>query len=466
MSGYVLVIDRGSTNTKAVVFNTRGEEILICARSSPKAVATHPGWWEQDMEAIWQVAAQTIRDVFNAGIAPDEVLGVFPVGQGNGLMAIDKAGAPVRMGIHSLDSRAAGIVAQWQADGRYAKAVEIVGLPFGAGAPLPLLCWLRENNRAEYDTIDKILFSKDWIAYRFCGAICTDPTDASGAGLMDLQSNAYAHDMFEMLGAGFVQDQLPEIRACHEIAGHVTNEAAKQTGLLEGTPVLCGAHDIAACSFGIGAVDPQQLVCAVGTWGLNLAPTKHLDGLPAVMRHTVPGWQLTGVGDGNSGGCLDIMLEMLGVVDYDEAQRMIAGREPTDIIFQPAIFSTGAGFDGICSWHGRADLLLAVYEGIVMGHARNIRLMNGPFKKLWLVGGGAKSPVFGQLFADITGLTVHVPAISEITARGGALNALVGLGVCKDYDEAALPVPAKATFEPNNREFYARKFERFQAQLK
>ena len=467
---YVVVIDRGSTNTKAVVFNTQGDEILVSSCASPKPVSLRAGWWEQNMDSIWEVAAKAIRGIFDTGmVSPAQILGVIPVGQGNGLMCIDKNGKPSRMGIHSLDSRAEAVLAAWQADGRYAKALETIGTPFFAGSPLPLLCWLRENAPGELEAIDKALFSKDWIAYKLSGVIGTDPTDASGAGLMDIRRNAYAHSTFDLLEAGFIRDKLPEIRPSHQIIGHVTKEAAAQTGLREGTPVLCGAHDIAAFPFGVGAVNTRQPICALGTWGINLVPAKSLDGLPAAIYHTVPGYYLTGAGNGGSGGCLDLMLGMLGVSSYDQAEELIAGRTPTDIIFHPFVFGAGANFYGIKSWHGKADLLLAIYEGIAMGHCLNIGVIPKweESECLWLVGGGAKSKIFGQLFADISGLTVKIPLINEMTARGGALNALVGLGVYKNHEEAAIPVRVKIGHKPDpeRRAFYARKFELFKEKM-
>ncbi|MDR2687364.1 MAG: carbohydrate kinase [Oscillospiraceae bacterium] len=468
---YVVVIDRGSTNTKAVVFNAAGEEVLVSSRASPRPVSPRPGWWEQDMDLVWEAAAGAVRGIFEAGaVPPGDILGVYPVGQGNGLMPIDGGGKPLRMGIHSLDSRAGGILGRWQADGRYARALGTVGLPFSAGSPLPLLCWLRENAPEEFRAIGKALFVKDWIAYKLSGAVGTDFTDASGAGLMDLRRGAYARDVFDLLDAGFIQSKLPEIRRSHRRAGCVTRRAAAETGLPEGTPVLCGAHDIAACAFGAGAADPRQLVCAMGTWGMNLLPAKSLDGLPAALYHIAPGYYLTGAGDGNSGACLDFMLEMLGVPQYERAEAMIAGREPTDIVFHPFLFGAGAGFHGLRDWHGKEDLLLAVYEGIVMGHCLNIGAIpgSGRLECLWIAGGGSKSKVFGQLLADIAGLAVKVPAAGEMTARGGALDALVGLGVFENHARAAIPAPVKALLrpDPRRREFYARKFERFKATIK
>jgi len=479
MKEYIIAVDRGSTNVKAVVFNTRGEEILVSVCASPKPVSLRPDWWEQDMDEIWESAAKAIRGVFAEEIRPEDILGVIVTGQGNGLMPIDKDGNPAGKGILSTDSRAAEIVSGWQADGRYEQALRTVHLPFAAGSPLPLAAWFHTNDPAVFEAMDKLLFSKDWVRYKLCGTVCTDPSDASGAGLMDLCKSTYAYDVFDLLGVGCIRDKLPEIRPSHQVAGSVTKEAAARTGLLAGTPVFCGAHDIAAYPFGIGSADPKQLVCAAGTWGMNLLPAKSLDGLPAALYHSVPGYYLTGVGDGNSGGCLDNMLGTLcgeekrlaaaqGRSLYDYIEDGLLDREPTGILFHPFLFGSdvGASFYGIKNWHSKTDILRAVYEGIVMGHCANIRAIpgHGAVDFIWLIGGASKSAVVGQLFADITGFPVKVPAVREVTARGGALNALVGLGICKDHAEAAIPVSVRAEYLPNPdmQEFYARKFAIFE----
>ena len=483
MGSYIIAVDRGSTNTKAVVFDTCGEEILVSSVASQKPISVRTGWWEQDMDQVWKTASEAIRGVFAKGICPKDILGVITVGHGNGLMSIDCAGNPVGMGIHSLDCRADGVLGQWMEDGRYDKAIHTVGMPFPVGSPLPLMAWLMENAPETVTTIDKILFSKDWVNYKLCGVIGTDPSDASGAGLMDIRKGRYAYEIFDMLGLAAIVQKLPEIRLSHEILGHVTEQAAEETGLLAGTPVLVGAHDIAAFPLGIGAVDIRQIVSAVGTWGLNLIPVKSPNDYSAVLYHTVPDYYLTGAGDGNSGGCLDIMLQHLcthervlaeqkGISIYEYIEDMVTDCAPTGILFHPFLFgsaqssSVGAGFTGLKNWHRKADLLLSVLEGIVMGHWANIRMIPGyaDIEFIWLVGGGARLQVFGRLFADITGLRIKVPAAHEITARGGALCALVGLGLCKDYTQAAIPARIRAEYQPDPKRhiFYKKKFEIFQ----
>lgn len=482
MGKYVLVVDRGSTNVKAVLVDVNGKETAVSSCPSQKPVSLKPGWWEQDMEMIWENSVQAIRGIFSKGYLPEDILGVFVTGQGNGMMPVGQDGKPSRMGILSLDSRAAEIQSGWIEDGRYGKAVETVKMPFGTGAPLPLLAWFLQQEPEEFKKIHTVLFSKDWIRYKLCGVLCTDRTEASGAGLMDLSKNDYAYEVFRLLGLDAIIEKLPPIHLPHEIVGAVTGQAAMETGLNEGTPVLCGAHDTAAYPFGVGTIDSKQLVSVIGTWGMNVVPVKDLAGAPAGLYHTVPGYFLSIAGDGNSGGCFDLMIDRLCQHEKAEAKEknlsvyqyledMVLSAPPTGILFQPFVFghafnsSAGAGFYGIRNWHTKADYMRAVYEGIVMGHYYYIRLIPdyGKFESVWLIGGGSQSRIFGQMFADITGLKVKVPEVKEVTARGGALAALVGLGIYEGYDKAAIPSEVAVEYTPNPklREFYQKKYEIF-----
>lgn len=480
---YVIAVDRGSTNVKAVVFDVKGNEISSSSYPCQRPVSIKPGWWEQDMVEMWESARKSIKGLFDSGeFVPDDIKGIFVTGQGNGLMPIDKNGNPSRSGILSLDSRSANIHAKWVSDGRLEKATKTAGIPIAVGGPLPILAWLKSNEEEEFENIEKILFSKDWIRYKLSGVICTDPTDASGAGLMDLSKNDYAWDTFKLLELDEIVDKLPPLYPSHEKVGEITKEASIATGLNEGTAVLCGAHDICSYPFGIGSLDSKELVSVVGTWGFNSVPAKTTEGAVAALYHTVPGYYLACMGDGNSGGCIDIMLskicgeemnkaDELNISHFEYIENMIKTEKPNGILFQPFIFgsifnnSASAGIYGLKNWHTKSQLLYSIFEGIVMGHYYYMHILPGfsEFNSLWLIGGGAKSGVIGQLFANVTGLTVKVPKTLEITARGGAMNAWVGLGVYKNHEDACIPPEIRSTYEPDPElhEFYKKKFELF-----
>jgi len=483
MKKYIIVVDRGSTNVKAVVFNTKAEVVLTTTYANPAAISPKPGWVELDLEANWKSVAGAIKKIFNNDVKPEEVLGVMITGQGNGVTFIDKQGKSTS--ISSLDIRGVDMLNEWKADGRFPKAVELTGTVFNASSAMPALAWLKKNARDVYDSIDTVMFIIDWMNYKLTGVIGTQWADVSGSGMMKLRDCKcdYAYDVLDLFGLEEIKTKLPPIQMCHEMRGTVTKEAAELTGLTEGTPVLSGIYDIAAFPYGIGSMNPREVVHAIGTWGISCRPAARIEecGI-STLYHPVPGYYVTGMGDSVAGCCLDFIMNTLcdhekqeaekkGMTVYQYVEDMIADREPTGILFQPYPFGNmfskhaGAGFTGIRSWHTKADILRAVYEGIVMGYKTYCTLLADCDKcdVHWLIGGGAKSKVFGQMFADIFGVTVKIPVTSEITARGAVLNALVGLGVCKDHEEATIPVGVKAEYtpDPEKKEFYAKKFEAF-----
>lgn len=483
MKKYVIVVDRGSTNVKAVVFNTLAEVVLTTTYANPDPVLPQPGWRELDMELNWKSVASAIRRIFENGIRPDEILGVIVTGQGSGMTFIDKDGQATS--ISSLDNRTADIYNGWQADGRFGQAAQLSGTAFVAPSALPLLAWFKTNAPEVYQSIDSVMFIIDWMNYKLTGVIGTQWTDMSNAGMMDLRTGKceYANDVLELFGIGDIKDKLPPIQKCHELRGAITKEAATETGLLEGTPVLAGIYDITAFPFGVGTVNPKELVHALGTWAISVRPIASMAECGMMsMYHPVSGYYLTGMGESIAGCCLDFVLNTLCEYEQQEAEKkgisvyrfvedMIADREPTGILFQPYVFGSifnkeaGAGFTGVRCWHTKADMLRAVYEGIVMGYKAYSGLIAGADQcdVHWIVGGGAKSKIFGQMFADIFGVTVKVPVTSEITARGAALCALVGLGVYKDFEEASIPVAVQAEYKPNPdmQAFYAKKYAAF-----
>ncbi|HBC3431799.1 TPA: hypothetical protein KDY17_004682, partial [Vibrio parahaemolyticus] len=114
MNNYILVLDRGSTNIKAVVFDTEGNEVRCCNVPCETPTSKEPGWWEQDINDVWEKTALAINTLFKTtSILPDEIIGVIPAGQGNGLIVIDQQGNLLRQGILSLDSRASEIFDGW-----------------------------------------------------------------------------------------------------------------------------------------------------------------------------------------------------------------------------------------------------------------------------------------------------------------------------------------------------------------
>lgn len=480
MNKYVLSIDRGSTNIKAVVFDQDGNEIAGATVPCNNLHSKHTGFWEQDVEKIWETTVTAINQLWASGTKPNEIIGVTLTGQGNGLIGLDKNGNLVRDGIHSLDSRANEIIAEWSQDPNYGKITKKLGIPLNGGSPLPIAKWIEINEPENYQKIDKIIFSKDLIRYCLSNQICSDYTDVGGASLINLDTGQIATDIFKHFGLESLSSKIPPIKHSHEITGYVTSDAAKQTGLLQDTPIFAGAHDICAYQFGIGNFATDQLVTIIGTWGMGQVTSDTYKDSIAPIYHIVPHKYISLLGDGNSGGCLDILLENFAKFDkvsgleteksvYQVVEDKVLNSNPNGIIFLPFLFGNLAnpdasgGLFGLKNWHVSSDIFRAIYEGIIFGHHFNNSLLPNfaELKGIWLIGGGSKSKLFGQMLADLSQKNVYVPDVEAVGARGVAMSAWVGLNYYPDFESACIATNISKTFTPNPQmyEYYEKKYE-------
>lgn len=477
---YVCIVDRGTTNTKAVLFDLNGNEACVYRKSSQRPAVLKPGWFEQDMNGIWESAAGAVRGLVRQLEPEDEIVGVSVTGQGGGIFPVDVKGNPVRQGVASLDTRAEYLMRRFEEDGTKEWWIKSSGGSLLASCPQIMLCWMKENEPAAYEATEHILFSKDWVRYRLTGEYATDITDASPPGLLAKDEKSWFYEGFDRLGIEDKKRTLPRMLSSYGKAGEITKEAAKQTGLRPGTPVFTGAHDMMACCMGIGSVKNDYLLSLIGTWGANYMITDvRRKGMS--NPHMVPGYYVTGYLDGNSGAVLDLILQMMyerpgqlfaASTYYGEAEQRARAAKHRDLIFLPYLFGspyhteyTGM-FANLKNWHTGEDILAAVYEGIVMCHYDNTlaELEDAPgIKRLYLGGGGGKSSLFAQLFADLFDKPVYIPTSSELTARGSALGVLVGLGIKKSIDDALLPIEASRVYEPQaeNQRILQEKYMRY-----
>ncbi len=472
MNEYVLAVDRGCTNTKAVIFDSKGNEVAVYRHNNQKPQFGANGSAEVDMQVMIEEVYSVIRQATDA-FDPAQIKGIGVVGQGSGLYVVGKDAKPLRKGILSLDTRMESEMQAIREQGIAQKYKEDAVATLMPDKPLVLLRWIKQNEPDVYAKIDKIFFSKDWINLNLCGKSYTDITDASSAGFLRKSDLSLYREGFEMLGVCEVGDKVPEIMPSHSIIGAITKEAAAATGLAEGTQVVCGAHDLQTFPYGTGTLSSQTLVSIMGTWGTNILPVKKQDAAGVSgFEHIVPGYDVYAKFDGSSGAVLDKMRELMyPEVSYEEIEKMLKDVPETSVCFVPHVFGrpqneqASAKFFGLRAQHGRADIIRAVYEGVAFAHYDNIQNLFGQenTREVWLVGGGAKSEGMCRIFADVTGLTLYTSSVQEITARGMALNTLVGIGMYKNHEEACIKAPVENTFEPNTakKAYYDKKYEMY-----
>jgi L-xylulokinase len=481
---YLLGIDSGGTVTKAVLFDLTGHEVAAGSAGS-QASTPQPRWVERDMDSAWTACTEAIRQAV-AGVDPARIVGVGLAGHNDGMYLVDAALRPVRPAVLASDTRAESVLDGWQASGVHAAALPLIGQQPFAASPVAVLAWLAKHEPAALERTRWLLFCKDWLRLQLTGEIGTDPTEAS-ASFTSVRSAVagraeYDDGVLDLFDLRQVADKRPPIHGSTEVVGAVTAAAAELTGLSAGTPVICGSHDVDAAAVGLGAVHPGALSIVAGTFSINqvVSTDLHTDYRWQARAFLQPGQLLNMSTSPASASTLDwFVRRLVGVDSFDFVGDEVAAvlDDPSDLLFLPYLYgspmlphATG-GFVGLQGWHTRAHLLRALMEGVVCNHRLHIDALGSAFELSPVVratGGGMRSGVWRQLFADGLGRTIEVPDTDEAGARGAAVLAGLGVGLYSDLDEAITnTVRIAATHEPDRRRSaaFSATYERFTAAI-
>jgi L-xylulokinase len=447
----LLGVDAGGTVVKAALFALDGRQLAVVSVPA-KTSAPLPRHIERDMDVFWDQCAGAIRGCLaQADARADAVVAVGVAGHNDGLYLIDAAHRPVRPAIMAADSRAHAIVEEWSASGLARDLLASTGMTPGAGSPAALLTWLRRHEPESLARTRWILCCKDWLRLRLSGDVGTDETDAA-ALFCDVRARAYSAAVLERLGLEDIGPALPPIRASTQLVGEIHAAAASSTGLAEGTPVIAGAHDIDAGAVGAGAVADGSLSIMAGTWAINQLPVR--EARPDPRWQTRPfvlpeRWLAVGASPASASalGWLMRELGLSGAKRYEITEAEVQGvlGDPSQIVFHPFLLGSphGAGasaaFLGLRRWHTRAHLLRAAFEGVVCNHRTHVERLREGFAlrdSARLCGGGARSQLWSQMFADGLGVEIEIPDAEEAGARGAATLAGLGAAVWPDLATA------------------------------
>jgi L-xylulokinase len=475
MAEYLMGIDNGLTVSKVAIFDLEGHEICTTSRKRDGSYP-HPGWTERDIDTLWQDTAEAIREaITRSGIKPQEILAVGNAGHGNGVYLLDRHNAPLRPAILSMDTRAGDMITEWYSRGVYETCWPDTQQTLWPAQPGALLRWLKLNEPETYTQIGTVLLCKDYIKYRLTGTLTTDLTDTSCGGLLDVFKRQCTAKVFEQYEISEVLNAVPPIVQSADVIGSVTQDAAQATGLKAGTPVIGGLLDGSACAIGAGAIQPGQISIIAGTWSINQVVTAApiMDKSLFVVTLFIQDRWLTQESSATSATNLEWFVNQCCGTEQAEAQRrgisvyevcseLVASLPPggTDVIFHPFLFGSNvqptarAGFYGVAGWHTKVHLLRSVYEGVVYSHRSHIdklRAAGAQMDVARFTGGGSRSRVWTQIFADTIELPMEIPVGTEIGARGAAMCAGVGVGAYRDYDDAVeKAVRIERRQEPNS----------------
>lgn len=449
---YFLGIDVGTTGAKAVLINQEGRVVSSASVEYP-LYNPYPGWSEQNPEDWWQATVSAIREVIaQAGIRPSLVAGVGLSGQMHGSVFLGPHNEVIRPAILWNDQRTTQ-QCEWITQQVGAEKVrQITANPVLTGFTAPKIIWLRENEPHHYAQVHKVLLPKDYIRFRLTGVYATDVADASGTSLLNVPQRQWSEEILQALD--IPRSWLPEVYESPQVTGHIHQEASGETGLPVGTPVVAGAGDQAAGAVGTGIVEPGIVSSTVGTSGVVFAfsdqPRVDPQGRVHTFCHAVPGkWHVMGVML-SAGGSLRWLRDLLDTGDYhhltQEAGKIPAGCE--GLIFLP--YLTGERtphadphargvFFGLSLRHTRAHLVRAVLEGVAYGLRDSFEIleeMGVPMEQVRASGGGARSPLWLQIQANVMHKPHALLNIDEGPAFGVALLAGVGTGRWSSVEEA------------------------------
>jgi len=460
---YLLGIDVGTTGAKALLVDRAGR-IVASATAEYPLFTPRPLWAEQHPSDWWAATAQSIRQVLTqAGIKAGQVAGAGLTGQMHGLVLLDAQGEVLRPCIMWNDQRTAAQCAAITAEVGAENVLRLTGNPVLPGFTAPKIAWVRENEPEVYRHAAKVLLPKDYVRYRLTGAFFGEVSDASGTALFDVGRRRWSGEMLQAVGVP--RSWLPEVTESPVVSAHVSRLAAGETGLLAGTPVVGGGGDQAAQAVGSGIVAEGVVSATIGTSGVIFAASEAYrvepQGRLHAFCHAVPGmWHLMGVVL-SAGGSFRWVRDTLG--DLERAQAKAAGIDPYELLTEAAArvapgcegllflpYLTGERtphpdpnargvFFGLTLRHGKAHLTRAVLEGVTYALRDSLELMQAlglRFEQVRASGGGARSPLWRQMLADIFSTEIATISVTEGAAYGAALLAAVGAGLYASVAEA------------------------------
>ncbi len=460
-------LDVGTSGLKAIAVDPESGEVRATATHEYPLHTPRPGWAEQDGADFLSATEKALAEIASAlGEDAKRVIGIGLSGQMHSAMLLDEKRQLVRRAILWCDTRTTDACRTITDRLGTAGLAETVGNAALEGFTLPKLVWLKRHEPEVYARVCSVVMPKDYVALALTGELGTEVSDASGTLAFEPGNKRWSPTVLDALEIS--RSLFPDVGESTSLAGALRPALAERVGLPAGIPVARGAADNAAGAVGLGVVRPGIGMASVGTSGVIFAPTPRFE-VDRQLRlhsfcHAVPGrYYVMGVMLA-AGGALRWYRDVLCAEAMTEAkrtggdpyERIVADAERAAVgagglIFLPYIMgertphndaNARASFVGMTARTTKSDFSRSVIEGITFGLADSIELMrsldNPPeLRELRVTGGGAKSPFWRQLMADVFGLTISTTSSTEGPAFGAAMLGGVAAGVFDDVDQAA-----------------------------
>lgn len=471
-------VDLGTSAVKLLLVDGCGKILQSVSREYP-LYFPQPGWSEQQPQDWWDACVDGIHELLRDA-DKSQVAGIGCGGQMHGLVALDEKDEVIRPAILWNDGRTADEVDYLNNEIGKDKLSQYTANIAFAGFTAPKLLWMEKNEPDNFARIAKIMLPKDYINYRLTGVHCCDYSDASGILLLDVQHKAWSKEMMEICHVR--PEQMPALYESYEVVGEVKKEVAELLGIPEGVKVIAGAGDNAAAAVGTGTVKDGSCNISLGTSGTIFISSDKFSVDPYNALHSFAHanghYHLMGVVLSAASCNKWFCDEILKTKDYAGEQQDISddrlGRNC--VFFLPYLMGERSPINdtdargtliGLSMDTSRADLVQAVLEGVSFAIRDSFEIakaLNIPIEKSKLCGGGAKSPLWRKIMANVLNIPLEIPQAEEGPGYGGAMLAMVGTGAYESVQACADALVKTAKViepDPEIAERYEAQYQKF-----
>ncbi|MDD3219552.1 MAG: xylulokinase [Lachnospiraceae bacterium] len=467
-------VDLGTSAVKLLLMEADGTIKNVVSKEYP-LYFPHPGWSEQKPEDWWEAVSTGIKELIE-GFDGSQVGGISFGGQMHGLVILDENDQVIRPAILWNDGRTSKETNYLNEEIGKDKLSQYTANIAFAGFTAPKILWVEANEPENFKKIKKIMLPKDYIAYKLSGVHCCDYSDASGMILLDVKNKCWSKEMIEI--CHIKEEQLPKLFESYDVVGTLKEELAKELGLAASCKIVAGAGDNAAAAVGTGTVGDGMCNISLGTSGTIFISSKEF----GVDKHNALHAFAHADGHYHLMGCMLSaascnkwwMDEIIGTKDYATEQKDIVKLGENQVYFLPYLMGERSPhnnpdargmFIGMSMDTTRADMTQAVLEGVAFAIRDSLEVAKSlgiKIERTKICGGGAKSPLWKKIMANVLNMKVDVIASEEGPGLGGAMLAAVACGEYASVEDAAKAiVKVVDTIEPDT-EIAAKYEERYQ----
>lgn len=472
-------VDLGTSAVKLLLMDETGKVLNIVSKEYPLSFP-NPGWSEQNPSDWWEQSKAGLKEL-TINVDKNSIAGISFGGQMHGLVVLDENDEVIRPAILWNDGRTQKETDYLNNEIGKEKLSKLTGNIAFAGFTAPKILWLKANEPQNFAKIKKIMLPKDYIAYRLTGEFSTDYSDASGMLLLDVKNKCWSKEMLEICGVK--EEWMPKLYESYEKTGTLKSDVAEELGFPAECIVAAGAGDNAAAAIGTGTVGAGKCNLSLGTSGTLFITSDKFGVDPHNALHSFDhadgGYHLMGCML-SAASCNNWwMKDILHSDDFVNEQKPLweDGRlGENHVYFLPYLMgersphndpSARASFIGMSMDTSRADMLQAVFDGVAYGLRDSLevaRSLGAAPERTTICGGGAKSPLWRKIVANVMDMKVDTVEVEEGPAYGGAILAAVADKKFESVEAAAKTIiKKKDTTEPDPVlvEKYAAGYEKF-----